>query len=146
MPFVQVVKNKSYFKRYQVKFRRRREGKTDYGARRKLLLQDKNKYNSPKYRLVVRFSNRYVYCQIVYAEMIGDKILAQACSKELPKFGLKCGLKNFAAAYCTGLLLARRTLQKVGLDETYTGAMDDDEDNEGEEVHTLTGEVEYTKP
>merc|ERR1719453_329088 len=33
MPFVKVVKNKAYFKRYQVKFRRRREGKTDYCAR-----------------------------------------------------------------------------------------------------------------
>ena len=50
MPFVKVVKNKAYFKRYQVKFRRRREGKTDYFARKRLVVQDKNKYNTPKYR------------------------------------------------------------------------------------------------
>ncbi len=55
MPFVKVQKTKAYFKRYQVKFRRRREGKTDYRARKRLITQDKNKYNSPKYRLVVRF-------------------------------------------------------------------------------------------
>ena len=33
--FGKVVKNKAYFKRYQVKFRRRREGKTDYRARKR---------------------------------------------------------------------------------------------------------------
>jgi len=31
------------------------EGKTDYYARKRLITQDKTKYNSPKYRLVVRF-------------------------------------------------------------------------------------------
>jgi len=31
------------------------------------------------------------------------------------------GLKNYAAAYCTGLLCARRMLQKVGLDTAYEG-------------------------
>lgn len=54
------IKTKSYHKRYQVKWRRRREGKTDYYARKRLITQDKRKHNSPKYRLVVRFSNRYV--------------------------------------------------------------------------------------
>lgn len=39
MPFVKLVKNKAYFKRYQVKFRRRREGKTDYYARTRLTIQ-----------------------------------------------------------------------------------------------------------
>jgi large subunit ribosomal protein L5e len=40
---------------------------------------------------------------------------------ELPRYGLKVGLKNYAAAYCTGLLVARRLLQKVGLDDVYEG-------------------------
>lgn len=31
------------------------EGKTDYRARIRLINQDKNKYNTPKYRYVVRF-------------------------------------------------------------------------------------------
>lgn len=118
---MKVVKNKAYFKRFQVKFRRRREGRTDYRQRHKLITQDKNKYNSPKYRLVVRFTNRYVICQIVYAEVGGDKVLCAASSKELEKYGLTVGLKNYAAAYCTGLLVARRLLKSIGLDELYTG-------------------------
>lgn len=57
MGFIKVVKTSSYYSRYQVKFRRRREGKTDYQARRRLIQQDKNKYDSKKYRLVVRRTN-----------------------------------------------------------------------------------------
>ncbi|WJX33806.1 hypothetical protein P8452_21978 [Trifolium repens] len=41
-------KSKVYFKRFQVKFKRRREGKTDYRARIRLINQDENKYNTPK--------------------------------------------------------------------------------------------------
>jgi hypothetical protein len=48
----------------QVKFRRRREGKTDYYARKRLVCQDKNKYNTPKYRLIVRSSNTDFCCQV----------------------------------------------------------------------------------
>lgn len=104
-----------------MKFRRRREGKTDYRQRKRLCAQDKNKYQSPKYRLVVRFSNTKVICQIAYAMVDGDRILCQASSTELSRYGLKVGLKNYAAAYCTGLLAARRLLQKVGLDDVYEG-------------------------
>jgi len=121
MVFVKVQKSKAYHSRYQVKFRRRREGKTDYRQRKRLCTQDKNKYQSPKYRLVVRFTNRQVICQIVYAQIDGDKVLTSASSNELPRYGLSVGLKNYAAAYCTGLLVARRLLQKVGLDSTYEG-------------------------
>lgn len=121
MPFVKIVKNKAYFKRYQVKFRRRREGKTDYYARKRLVIQDKNKYNSPKYRMIVRFSNTDVTCQIAYARLEGDVVVSAAYSHELPRYGVKVGLTNYAAAYCTGLLLARRTLQKFNLDSIYEG-------------------------
>jgi large subunit ribosomal protein L5e len=86
-----------------------------------LCAQDKNKYQSPKYRLVVRFTNTKVVCQIAYALVDGDRILAQASSTELGRYGLSVGLKNYAAAYCTGLLVARRLLQKVGLDDIYEG-------------------------
>jgi len=130
------VKNKAYFKKYQVKFRRRREGFTDYRQRHKLITQDKNKYGSPKYRLVVRITNRYVIAQIIYAEIDGDKVLAAATSKELEKHGLKVGLKNFSAAYATGLLLARRLLKQLSLDEIYSGQ----EEPTGEVV-TTTSEV-----
>jgi Ribosomal protein L18 len=35
-------------------------------------------------------------------------IVCAAYSHELPRYGVKVGLTNYAAAYCTGLLLARR--------------------------------------
>ena len=57
MAFVKIVKNKPYFKRFQTKFRRRRECKTDYFARRRMVIQAKNKYETKKYRLVVRRTN-----------------------------------------------------------------------------------------
>ncbi|KAI5642435.1 ribosomal large subunit proteins 60S l5, and 50S l18 domain-containing protein [Phthorimaea operculella] len=122
MGFVKVVKNKQYFKRYQVKFRRRREGRTDYYARKRLTVQDKNKYNTPKYRLIVRLSNKDVMCQVAYSRIEGDHIVCAAYSHELPRYGVKVGLTNYAAAYCTGLLLARRLLQRLGLDTLYTGS------------------------
>jgi large subunit ribosomal protein L5e len=122
MPFVKVIKNKAYFKRFQTKFKRRREGKTDYRARKRLVAQPKNKYNSPRYRFVVRFTNKICICQVIYAEMDSDKVLESAYSSELPRYGLKVGLKNYCAAYCTGLLLARRLLKKLNLDEMYQGA------------------------
>lgn len=121
MVFVKVVKNKAYFKRFQVKFRRRREGKTDFFARKRLVVQDKNKYNTPKYRMIVRTSNKDICCQIAYARLEGDRIVESAYSHELPNFGVKVGLSNYAAAYCTGLLLARRVLMKFKLDGLYKG-------------------------
>jgi len=122
MGFVKVVKNKAYFKRFQVKFKRRRDGKTDYYARKRLIVQDKNKYNTPKYRMIVRFTNKDIITQIAYAKIEGDHIVCAAYAHELPRYGLKVGLTNYAAAYCTGLLLARRLLKKFGLDEIYAGA------------------------
>eukprot|EP00301_Raphidiophrys_heterophryoidea_P009291 c1366_g1_i1.p1 GENE.c1366_g1_i1~~c1366_g1_i1.p1 ORF type:complete len:312 (-),score=84.91 c1366_g1_i1:75-962(-) len=121
MAFEKVIKNKQYFKRYQVQYRRRREGKTDYHRRKKLICQDKNKYNSPKYRFVVRVTNKDVICQIVYARIVGDFVMASAYSHELPRYGLPVGLTNYAACYATGLLLARRLLKQIKLDTQYEG-------------------------
>lgn len=124
MAFIKAVKSKAYYKRYQVQFRRRREGKTDYYARERLVRQDKNKYNSPKYRFVVRFTNRDCVCQVVYSKISGDVVICAAYSHELPRYGVKLGLTNYAAAYCTGLLCARRLLNKYGLADKYTGTTD----------------------
>jgi len=122
MPFVKVVKNKAYFKRYQVKYRRRREGKTDFYARKRLIIQDKNKFNSPKYRLIVRFTNKDIITQIASSKISGDYILSAAYSHELPRFGFPVKYTtNYAAAYATGLLLARRVLSKLNLADQYQG-------------------------
>lgn len=83
-----------------------------------MIIQDKNKYNTPKYRLVVRFTNADVICQVIYAKIQGDFVLASAYAHELPNYGVKVGLTNYAAAYCTGLLCARRVLANMGLDKT----------------------------
>ncbi|XP_041028757.1 60S ribosomal protein L5 isoform X1 [Juglans microcarpa x Juglans regia] len=119
--FVKAQKSKAYFKRFQVKYKRRREGKTDYRARIRLINQDKNKYNTPKYRFVVRFTNKDITAQVLSASIAGDLVLAAAYSHELPRYGLEVGLTNYAAAYCTGLLLARRVLKLLEMDDEYQG-------------------------
>jgi len=124
MPFLKALKTKAYFKRFQVKFKRRREGKTDYRARKRLVAQDKNKYNAPKYRFVVRITNKDVITQITYARIEGDYVLAAAYSHELPRYGMATGLTNYAAVYATGLLLARRVLTKLKLADKYKGNTD----------------------
>ncbi|GKT34402.1 60S ribosomal protein L5 [Aduncisulcus paluster] len=131
MVFTRVIKSKGYFKRYQTQFRRRFEGKTDYQQRRAMIVQDKDKYGSPKYRFVVRITNKDIICQVVYSEIEGDRVLAAAYAHELPRYGIPVGLTNYPAAYATGLLLARRLLKKVGLDKDYAGV----EDVDGKEYH-----------
>lgn len=121
MPFTKLVKNSPYFSRFQTKYKRRRAGKTDYYARKRLISQAKNKYNAPKYRLVVRFTNRDIICQLVTAELNGDKVFCAAYAHELKRYGIENGLTNWAAGYATGLLLARRALKKLELDEDFTG-------------------------
>jgi len=86
-----------------------------------LINQDKNKYNTPKYRLVVRISNKDVTAQIAYAQLTGDKVLCSAYAHELKRYGAKVGLTNYAACYATGLLLARRLLTQLKLADKYPG-------------------------
>jgi len=118
------VKNKAYFKRFQVKFKRRRECKTDYAARKRLILQDKNKYKTPKYRFVVRRTHRDIVCQIFSSDLTHDVCVQSAYAHELRRYGVRCGLTNYAAAYCTGLLLARRVNSKYKL--KYDGKVEAD--------------------
>jgi large subunit ribosomal protein L5e len=121
MGFVKLIKNNAYHKRMQVKPKRRRQGKTDYYARRRLTFQDKNKYESKRYRFVVRRTNKQILTQIIYATMTGDKVLCSAESLELANHGLTAGLTNYSSAYATGLLLARRLLKQVKLADDYKG-------------------------
>lgn len=121
MAFVKITKNKAYFSRFQTKFRRRREAKTDYQARKGLVIQDLNKFLTPKYRLVVRITNSKVIAQIAYATYEGDRVFSQADSRELSRWGLTTGFTSYSAAYATGLLLARRTLALLKMSDMYTG-------------------------
>jgi len=121
MGFVKILKNKAYSKRYQTKLRRRRQGKTDYYARKRLTVNDKDKYDSKKYRFVVRRTNKRVICSVIYSTIEGDKTMCTADSKELARYGVKCGLTNYASAYCVGLLCARRLLQQKEMGDMYKG-------------------------
>jgi len=87
-------------------------------------MQDKNKYDSKKYRLIVRRTNSKFITQIIFSTMTGDRVLCSADSTELRQFGLKAGLTNYASAYATGLLLARRLLKQVGLNDLYKATSD----------------------
>ena len=83
---------------YRVQLRRRREGKTDYQARKALV-------TSRKPRLVTRASNKNVEVQIIIAKPHGDEVLASANSRELIKsYGWRAPTGNIPAAYLTGLL------------------------------------------
>ena len=61
--------------------------------------------NAPKYRLVVRFTNKDIIVQIIYARLQGDFVLAAAHSRELPHYGINHGLTNWTAGtpYFLGL-------------------------------------------
>lgn len=138
MPFQKLAKNSAYYSRYQTKYKRRREGKTDYYARKRLITQAKNKYNAPKYRLVVRFTNKDIVMQIVSSEISGDKVLVAAYAHELKAYGINHGLTNWSAAYATGLLIARRVLTKLGLDKDFVGV----EEADGEFTLTEAAETD----
>lgn len=91
---------------YAVKFKRRRQLKTDYKKRLALV-----KSGLP--RIVVRKSAGGATAQVVEFQHQGDKTLAGAVSHELKKFGWKAGCGNLPAAYLTGLLLAKKAGKKV---------------------------------
>ncbi len=86
---------------YNVPFRRRREGRTHYGKRKKLVV-------SGIARFVIRPTNKHVAAQVVQAKPEGDHVVASAHSSELKEFGWKASCGNLPAAYLTGLLAGRR--------------------------------------
>merc|ERR1712194_30115 len=121
MPFVKTTKTNAYFKRYQTKFRRRRQCKTDYYARKRMVTQDLNKYGAPKFRLVTRITNNKILSQIIYSMQKGDFCICQAHSQELKRWGLTTGFTSYAAAYATGLLVSRRLLEKLRMADMFKG-------------------------
>ena len=83
--------------RYCVQFRRRKEGKTDYKARKALVI-------SGKPRLVVRNTLKNIIVQIIVAKPHGDEVLVSAHSRELKKYEWKAHAGNLPSAYLTGFL------------------------------------------
>jgi large subunit ribosomal protein L18 len=95
---------------YRVQLRRRRAGKTDYQARKALVI-------SRRARLVARSSIKNVTAQIIIAKPQGDQVLAAANSRELvKKYGWKAATGNIPAAYLTGLLCGLKA-KAAGINE-----------------------------
>lgn len=88
-----------------VPYRRKRERKTHYGRRLKLLL-------SRKPRLVIRRFSKNITAQIVDYNPAGDEVVASAHSRELVKMGWKGARGNIPAAYLTGLLCGAKAGRK----------------------------------
>lgn len=90
--------------RYQVPFRRRREGKTNYHKRLGLL-------RSERRRVVVRKGGNNTIIQLVDRGETGDITLVSADALELKKFGYKGSTGNTPAAYLAGVLFGIRAQQ-----------------------------------
>ena len=86
-------------------FRRKREGKTHYKKRLKMLL-------SNKFRLVVRKSLSSIRASIVKYDAKGDKTLFTVDSKTLEKFGWKGNTGNLPSAYLTGMIIGKKAIQE----------------------------------
>ena len=91
---------------FTVKYKRKREGKTNYKKRLNYI-----KSNLP--RVVIRPSLKHVLLQIVEFHQNGDKILFSTNSQELKKLGWKASTGNIPAAYLTGLLCGTKIKGKV---------------------------------
>ena len=95
--------------RYKVPMRRRREARTDYHQRLRLL-------KSGKPRLVARKSNDHTRAQLIVADSGGDTTVTSAVSGELEEFGWEAPTGNLPAAYLTGYLAGKRAVE-AGLEE-----------------------------
>lgn len=89
--------------------RRRRECKTDYLSRRKLLQGEKP-------RIAFRKTNKYVTAQYIVSKEAQDSIKIGLSSKDLLKFGWpkenSGALKSLPASYLLGLLIGERIIKE----------------------------------
>jgi len=91
---------------YNVSYRRRREKKTDYRLRKRLILSELP-------RFVIRKTQKNVIAQLIKSTAIGDEVITSAHSNELKKkYGWLGSLDNLSAAYLTGLLCGYRSVAK----------------------------------
>jgi large subunit ribosomal protein L18 len=90
---------------YKIPFRRRREYKTNYQYRLRLL-------KSKLPRAVVRKTLKHTIVQFIKFDTQGDQVLASASSIELKKLGWNGSTSNLPAAYLTGLLAGKRAVKQ----------------------------------
>lgn len=85
-------------------YKRKREGKTNYRKRLKLLVNGNS-------RFVVRKTNKHIIVQLIDYNADGDKVLVNVSSLELKKYGWNHATGNIPAAYLTGMLAAKKALK-----------------------------------
>lgn len=88
-----------------IPYRRRREDKTNYKKRIKLLIGEKP-------RLVIRKSLKNMVVQLVSFDAKGDKVITSANTKELKKYNWNFTGGNLPSAYLVGLLAGKKALQQ----------------------------------
>ncbi len=87
-----------------VLYRRKREARTNYKKRLRLLMGQMP-------RVVLRFTNQKILAQLITFAPSGDKVLVGVDSRKgLSSLGWKYSFKNIPAAYLTGVLFARRAV------------------------------------
>ncbi len=90
---------------FTVPFRRKRQGRTYYRKRLKMLM-------SNKCRFVVRRSLKNFQASVIEYNASGDRILLTVNSNTLSKLGWKGGAGNLPSAYLTGMLAGKKAVEK----------------------------------
>ena len=90
---------------FTVPFRRKRQGRTYYKKRLRIL-------QSNKYRLVVRKSLKNIQASVIWYDGKGDKVVLTINSNALRKLGWKGDSGNIPCAYLVGLLAGKKAIEK----------------------------------
>ncbi|MBI2650456.1 50S ribosomal protein L18 [Candidatus Woesearchaeota archaeon] len=90
---------------FNVPFRRKRQGRTYYKKRLRILM-------SNKFRFVIRSSLKNFQASVIAYSTKGDKVLFTIGSKELTKLGWKGDNGNLPSAYLIGALAGKKALER----------------------------------
>jgi large subunit ribosomal protein L18 len=108
---------------FTVPFRRKRQGRTYYKKRFKILMSNKP-------RFVVRTSLRDLHASLIEYQEKGDKVIFTINSKDLAKLGWKSDSGNVPSAYLIGLVAGKKALSigiknaifDIGLNKSIKGS------------------------
>lgn len=89
---------------FTVPFKRKREGRTYYKKRLRILL-------SSKFRFVIRKSLKNFQASVIEYNPKGDKVLFTVNAKTLSKYGWKGDTGNLPSAYLTGMLAGKKAIE-----------------------------------
>ena len=89
---------------FTVPFKRKREGRTYYKKRLRILL-------SSKFRFVIRKSLKNFQASIIEYNPKGDKVLFTVNTKTLSKYGWKGDTGNLPSAYLIGMLAGKKAIE-----------------------------------